>query len=69
LEWRPDEALFLVDDAPVLRVPRPPVRPLGFVAWLDNQYAVATPRGELRFGTVASEAEWFEMDSVRIEPL
>jgi hypothetical protein len=69
LDWRASEALFLVDNAPVLRVPDPPARPLGFVAWLDNQYAIATPRGVLRFGTVASEAEWFEMDAVSIEPL
>src|SRR5437764_588664 len=68
LEWRHEEALFWVDDALVLRAPRPPTRPLGFVAWLDNQYAVATPRGVFRFGTVPSGPEWFEMDSVKIEP-
>src|SRR5438270_269546 len=67
LEWRHAEALFWVDDALVLRAPRPPTRPLGFIAWLDNQYAVATPRGVLRFGTVTSGPEWFEMDSVSIE--
>ncbi|MFL5691366.1 MAG: hypothetical protein ACJ795_06140 [Ktedonobacteraceae bacterium] len=67
LEWRHTEALFWVDDTLVLRAPQPPTRPLGFVAWLDNQYAVATPRGTLRFGTVASGPQWFEMDTVRIE--
>src|SRR6266699_1601250 len=45
LEWRHAEALFLVDGQQVLRAPQPPTRPLGFIAWLDNQYAVATPRG------------------------
>lgn len=69
LEWRKESATFWVDRSPVLRVPQPPTRPLGFVAWLDNQYAVATPRGVLRFGTVTSGPEWFELDSVRIEPL
>lgn len=67
LEWQQNEALFWVDGQSVLRVARPPTRPLGFVAWLDNQYAVATPRGVLRFGTVASGPQWFEMDSLRIE--
>ena len=43
--------------------------PLGFVAWVDNQYAIATPRGELRFGTIASEREWLELDYIRIQPL
>jgi hypothetical protein len=67
LEWRAAEALFRVDGKRVLSVPHPPTRPLGFVAWLDNQYAVATPQGTLRFGTVSTDQESFEMDSVRIE--
>lgn len=69
LQWRKEIATFWVDNSLVLRVLQPPRRPLGFVAWLDNQYAVATPRGVLRFGTVASGPQWFELDSVRIEPL
>jgi len=67
LDWRYDEAVFWVDDEIVLRAPDPPTRPLGFVAWLDNQYAVATPRGVLRFGTVASGPQWLEIDTIRIE--
>ena len=69
LEWRHKAALFWVDDQLVLRVPNPPIRPLGFVAWLDNQYAIATPRGVLRFGTVASGPQWLELDSLSIERL
>ena len=70
LEWHVAEVRFLVDNIPVHTVARPPTRPLGFVAWLDNQYAVATPRGSLRFGTVCIEQEeWFALDYVRIEPL
>src|SRR6266516_1719079 len=68
LEWRQSEARFWVDDTLVLQALRPPARPLGFVAWLDNQYAIVTPRGTLRFGTVASGPEWFVIDSVKIEP-
>ena len=69
LEWRQDEAIFRVDDQLVLRASQPPTRPLGFVAWLDNQYAVATPRGILRFGAIASGPQWFEMDFIRIEQI
>ena len=69
LEWQPDEAAFFVDDKLVLRAPHPPTRPLGFVAWLDNQYAIATPRGILRFSTVTSGSQWLELDSIMIEPL
>jgi hypothetical protein len=68
LEWRPELATFLVDGQPVLAVPHPPRGPLGFVAWIDNQFAVATPRGEFRFGTLASGPEWLELDSLRITP-
>lgn len=70
LEWHSAVARFLVDDTPVLSVVRPPTRPLGFVAWLDNQYAIATPRGALHFGTVSIEQEeWLALDYVRIESL
>ena len=69
LEWRTHLATFRVDGAPVLRVPDPPARPLGFVAWLDNQYAVATPRGVLHFGTLNSGPQWFELESISIKPL
>jgi hypothetical protein len=67
LEWRQAEARFWVDGQAVLQAPQPPARPLGFVAWLDNQYAVVTPRGAFRFGTVTSGPQWFELDYVRIE--
>lgn len=69
LEWRAARASFFVDGAPVLHVPNPPIRPLGFVAWLDNQYAIVTPRGQLHMGTVASGPQWFELDRVSITPL
>ncbi len=69
LEWHRNGASFWVDDTLVLRAPQSPTRPLGFVAWLDNQYALATPRGVLRFGTISSGPQWLEMNSVKIEPL
>ncbi|MDQ2713513.1 MAG: hypothetical protein M3Z08_01245 [Chloroflexota bacterium] len=69
LEWLPTKVLFFVDDRLVLQASPPPTRPLGFVAWLDNQYAVATPRGVLRFGATATAAEWCELDSIRIDAL
>jgi hypothetical protein len=67
IEWQQHKATFRVDEQLVQTVLNPPTRPLGFVAWLDNQYAVATPRGVLRFGTIASGPQWFELDSVSIE--
>jgi hypothetical protein len=67
LDWRVQEARFMVDGETVLRATNPPTRPLGFVAWLDNQYAIATPRGVLRFGTLDCGPQWFELDWVRID--
>lgn len=69
LEWRQELAQFWVDGTLVLRAPHPPNRALGFIAWLDNQYAVATPRGILRFGATPTAAEWFAIDSIQITPL
>jgi hypothetical protein len=69
IDWRAERAIFRVNSAVALIAPNPPPGPLGFVAWIDNQYAVATPRGELRFGTIASEREWVELDFIRIQSL
>ncbi|HEX3272112.1 MAG TPA: hypothetical protein VHR15_15795 [Ktedonobacterales bacterium] len=66
IDWRPEHAIFRANGAAVLIARNPPPGPLGFVAWVDNQYAIATPRGELRFGTVASEREWLELAYIRI---
>lgn len=70
LEWREREAIFCVDGAEALRAPDPPRGPLGFVAWVDNQYAVATPQGQFGFGLVeTTEPQWMELGSVSITPL
>ena len=69
IAWRRTEARFLVDGVEALIADKPPAGPLGFVAWIDNQYAVATPRGRLRFGTIATGPQWIELDYVRISPL
>ncbi len=69
LEWRTSEANFWVDGQHVLRAPRPPTRALGFVAWLDNQYAIASPDGGLRFGATTSRAQSFALDLVKIDRL
>ncbi|HLZ22408.1 MAG TPA: hypothetical protein VKQ30_09820 [Ktedonobacterales bacterium] len=69
LEWRAERAYFWMDGNEVLAAADPPRGPLGFVAWIDNQYAVATPHGVFRFGLLDSGAEWLEIDHLRITPL
>ena len=70
LYWDRAEAVFSVDDCEVLRAKRPPRVPLGFVAWMDNQVAVARPDGELSFGLeTIQEEQWMEMEHIEIETL
>lgn len=70
IRWDRSVAVFSVNDDPVLKVPHPPSVPLGFVAWMDNQIAVARPDGEYRFGLEPVPGrQWLELDHVEIESL
>jgi hypothetical protein len=70
LDWLPDSASFYADDRLVLKTTYAPRGPLGFVAWLDNQYAVVTPQGHLGMGLIpVPERQWLALDSLVIEPL
>ncbi len=55
ITWKSQCASFTVDGTPVLVADLPPKAPLGFVAWIDNQYAVASPQGGFRFGFIPTE--------------
>jgi hypothetical protein len=68
LDWQRDAAAFAIDGVQILSASNPPRGPLGFVTWVDNQFAVATPRGDFRFGTLDAPGEqWLELDWIRIE--
>ncbi len=68
LDWLQDEARFSVDGRAVLRATKPPRIALGFVAWVDNYRAIATPDGRYEFGFVdAPAAQWLEMRFVSRE--
>jgi hypothetical protein len=70
LEWETQGARFAVDGATVFNARYAPGGPLGFVAWIDNQYMVATPQGRLRHGVVASEGtQGLELASLRVEKM
>jgi hypothetical protein len=66
LDWQPDMVRFWVDGEEVLHAANPPTRALGFVAWLDNQFAIATPQGLLRFGSTPTDPQWFEIADLSI---
>jgi hypothetical protein len=70
LEWRRGKAVFWVDGVERLRSPAPPGGPLGFVTWIDNQYAIASRDGRFGFGTTrVPEAQRLEIDALHLETL
>lgn len=69
LEWLPKTVKFWVDDELILKTKLSPTKPLGFVAWLDNEFAIATPDGKLRFGKTKTGPQWLDVDSIKIEAL
>jgi hypothetical protein len=66
--WEESMAKFLVDGQAMLNASFAPNGPLGFVAWIDNQYAIASPGGGFRFGVLETEEEQtLEIKELRIE--
>ena len=62
IEWSKQAAIFTVDDVVVLNTQDPPDGPLGFVLWIDNQFAVASPLKGFHFGTTLTKHnEWLEV--------
>ena len=69
IDWLPQEARFFVDDIEVARTPNPPRAPLGFVAWIDNNFTAMGPGSDFSFGRMAiAQRQWMELSRVRIEP-
>jgi hypothetical protein len=70
LIWQADSVDFSVDGHIVHHAPYAPCGPLGFIAWIDNQYAIVTPQGRLGFGFIPLPHEQsLILDSVEIRPL
>ena len=67
IEWLARRARFWVDGRLALDTPFAPRGPLGLVLWIDNQYAVVTPRGVLRGGLLAAPGEqWLDIADLEI---
>ncbi len=67
LLWTAEEVRFSVDDQEVHRSPASPGGPLGFVAWMDNQFAVVEPSGAVRFGHLEiKRRQWMELTEIAI---
>ncbi|MBL1194503.1 MAG: hypothetical protein HND51_09110 [Chloroflexi bacterium] len=62
LHWREQQVQFEVNGQSVFQTAIAPYRPLGFVLWIDNQYAALPPNGKLGFGTLKNqEPAWIEV--------
>lgn len=57
LDWHHNNLTFAVDGLSIHQTTSTPRGPLGFIAWIDNQYAVVTPRGQFGFGLLTVETE------------
>lgn len=53
--WKQDSVEFYVDGSQALRSEVVPPAPLGFVTWIDNQYAIASPESGFRFGVLPTQ--------------
>jgi hypothetical protein len=68
LDWQPEAAVFRVDGVERLRSTALPRGPLGFVVWIDNQYAIASREGKFGFGLCeVPEEQWLEVEELEIE--
>lgn len=67
LNWETNQVRFWVDGELVHTSHATPQGPLGFVLWLDNQYAAWLPNGRLKYGTLENpRPAWIEIESLRI---
>jgi hypothetical protein len=68
LDWHEGGATFAVDGQTVHEADCAPRGPLGFVAWMDDQYAIVTPQGRFGFGTVPVKQEQaLVLEHVKVE--
>ncbi|MGB1253019.1 MAG: hypothetical protein ACPG8W_20565 [Candidatus Promineifilaceae bacterium] len=69
LEWQKNGSCFYINDQIVFQTNHSPRGPLGFIAWIDNQYAIVTPRGNLRAGALKiPQTQWLEVGEIDIKP-
>ncbi len=52
LNWRKNKVEFIIDGQIIHKTSMSPGGSLGFVAWIDNQYALVTPQGRFGSGVV-----------------
>jgi hypothetical protein len=67
LDWQPTGVTFAVDGTSLGHVAGAPAGPLGFVAWIDNQWAALRPDGAATGGYLSVPAtQWLEIAHITI---
>ena len=70
IEWRAGGAVFSVDGSVVLQAEHVTRNMLGFIAWIDNQYAIVTPQGRFGWGRLAvPQTQSLHLRDIKITPL
>jgi len=70
LEWHEHGARAFVDERPVFTSDCAPCGPLGFVAWVDTQWMIASRHGRFGWGIHRLDRpQWLQLHHVTIEPL
>jgi hypothetical protein len=68
MRWEATRVQFAIDSRPVLTSTSAPPGPLSFVIWIDNAYAIATPRGRFEVGTVdIDQPQWIDVERIELE--
>jgi hypothetical protein len=68
IDWLADGVTFAVDAQVIHQSPLAPRGPLGFIAWIDNQYALVTPQGQFGFGLLpVPHKQVLILEHIRIE--
>ena len=69
LEWRTDQVVFKVDGR-AFETRVTPNAPLGFVLWIDNQFAAYHPDGKISYGSLANpQSAWLEIKACKLSNL
>ena len=70
IDWQVDGATFFVDGQIVMQTDSVPTKPLGFIAWVDTQYAIVTPQGRFGWGLLeVPHAQSLIIKNIDITPL
>jgi hypothetical protein len=67
LEWSAERVAWDIDEIRVFESSISPNPPLGFIIWIDNQYAAFTPEGRLAAGVLGNGEEWLEVKGLEIK--